>query len=63
MPTLIVWGTRDRVFPKFQAQDAVACINEGYLELIPDCGHLPHIECPEPFVAAVERFSAKVCHR
>jgi 2-hydroxy-6-oxonona-2,4-dienedioate hydrolase len=61
MPTLIVWGTRDRVFPKFQAQDAVACINEGYLELIPDCGHLPHIECPEPFVAAVERFSAKVC--
>jgi 2-hydroxy-6-oxonona-2,4-dienedioate hydrolase len=63
MPTLIVWGTRDRVFPKFQARDAVAYINEGYLELIPDCGHLPHIECPEPFVAAVERFSAKVCHR
>ena len=63
MPTLIVWGARDRVFPKSQARDAVARIQEGYLELMPDCGHLPHIECPESFVAAVERFSAKVCHR
>jgi 4,5:9,10-diseco-3-hydroxy-5,9,17-trioxoandrosta-1(10),2-diene-4-oate hydrolase len=51
------------VFPKSQARDAVARIQEGYLELIPDCGHLPHIECPESFVAAFERFSAKVCHR
>jgi 2-hydroxy-6-oxonona-2,4-dienedioate hydrolase len=61
MPTLIVWGARDRVFPKSQARDAEARIQEGSFELIPDCGHLPHIECPEPFVAAVERFSAKVC--
>jgi 2-hydroxy-6-oxonona-2,4-dienedioate hydrolase len=63
MPTLIVWGARDRVFPKSQARDAVARLQEGSLELIPDCGHLPHIECPEPFVAAVERFSAKVRHQ
>jgi pimeloyl-ACP methyl ester carboxylesterase len=63
MPTLIVWGARDRVFPKSQARDAVARLEEGSLELIPNCGHLPHIECPEPFVAAVERFSAKVRHQ
>ena len=63
MPTLIVWGARDRVFPKSQARDEVARLQEGSLELIPDCGHLPHIECPEPFVAAVERFSAKVRHQ
>jgi 2-hydroxy-6-oxonona-2,4-dienedioate hydrolase len=51
------------VFPKSQARDAVARLEEGSLELIPNCGHLPHIECPEPFVAAVERFSAKVRHQ
>jgi pimeloyl-ACP methyl ester carboxylesterase len=63
MPTLIVWGARDRVYTKSQARDAVARLQEASLELIPDCGHLPHIECPEPFVAAVERFSAKVRHQ
>ena len=56
MPTLVVWGERDRVFPRAQAKRAVAHIGDGSLSLIPDCGHLPHVECPEPFVAAVERF-------
>lgn len=56
MPTLVVWGERDRVFPASQGKDAAARLREGSLELIPDCGHLPHIECPDPFVAALGRF-------
>jgi 4,5:9,10-diseco-3-hydroxy-5,9,17-trioxoandrosta-1(10),2-diene-4-oate hydrolase len=56
MPTLVVWGERDRVFPQSQARDAAARLREGSLELIPDCGHLPHIERPDPFVAALGRF-------
>ena len=56
MPTLVVWGERDRVFPRSQARRAVAHIRGGSLSLIPDCGHLPHIECPETFVAALDRF-------
>ena len=56
VPTLVVWGERDRVFPRSQANRAIARIGDGSLCLIPDCGHLPHVECPEPFVAAVERF-------
>jgi len=56
MPTLVVWGERDRVFPRSQAGRAVAQIPGGSLSLIPGCGHLPHIECPEPFVAALDRF-------
>jgi pimeloyl-ACP methyl ester carboxylesterase len=56
MPTLVVWGTRDRVFPQSQARDAAARLREGSLELIPDCGHLPHIERPDAFMAALGRF-------
>jgi pimeloyl-ACP methyl ester carboxylesterase len=56
MPTLIIWGKRDRVFPYSQGQRAVSLLQQGSLELIPDCGHLPHIEQPDRFVAILNQF-------
>lgn len=56
MPTLVVWGERDRVFPESQARDASTRLGEGSLSLIPGCGHLPHVECPDLFAAALGRF-------
>ena len=56
IPTLIVWGARDRVFPESQAKDAAARLRRGSLAVIPDCGHLPHVECPDRFVAALDQF-------
>jgi pimeloyl-ACP methyl ester carboxylesterase len=56
IPTLVVWGKRDRVFPESQARDAVAHLPEGSLAVIPDCGHMPHVECPDSFLAALEGF-------
>jgi 2-hydroxy-6-oxonona-2,4-dienedioate hydrolase len=56
MPTLVMWGKRDRVFPYSQAQTAVSYLRQGFLELIPDCGHLPHIEQSKRFVAILSRF-------
>jgi len=53
MPTLVVWGARDRVFPESQAKEAVARLHDGSLAVIPDCGHMPHEECPERFLAAL----------
>jgi 2-hydroxy-6-oxonona-2,4-dienedioate hydrolase len=55
-PTLVVWGALDRVFPPSQAQDALARLPKGTLALIPDCGHMPHVERPDRFVAALEEF-------
>ncbi len=55
-PTMVVWGTRDRVLPYSQAKEAFSHLPEGYLELIPECGHLPHIELPERFVSGLRRF-------
>jgi pimeloyl-ACP methyl ester carboxylesterase len=59
-PTLVVWGARDRVFPKSQAREAVSRLREGSLALIPDCGHMPHLECPDRFLAALDEF---ICGR
>ena len=56
VPTLVVWGTRDRVFPKSQAREAVAHLPEGSLTFIPDCGHMPHVECPDSFLTALNEF-------
>ncbi len=56
MPTLIIWGKRDRVFPYAQGQKAASCLRQCALELIPNCGHLPHVEQPECFAAIVARF-------
>jgi 2-hydroxy-6-oxonona-2,4-dienedioate hydrolase len=56
MPTLVVWGERDRVFPESQAREAVARLREGSLALIPNCGHMPHVECPDHFLEALDGF-------
>jgi pimeloyl-ACP methyl ester carboxylesterase len=55
-PTLVVWGTHDRVLPYSQAQEAVARLQSGTLELIPDCGHAPPVEHPERFVSSLGGF-------
>ena len=56
IPTLVVWGTRDRVFPASQAREAVTRLPEGSLALIPDCGHMPHVECPDRFLGVLGKF-------
>ncbi len=56
MPTLVVWGERDRVFPYSQGQKVVSHLRQGSLELVPYCGHLPHVERPDRFAAILGRF-------
>jgi pimeloyl-ACP methyl ester carboxylesterase len=55
-PTLVVWGTRDRVIPYSHAKEAASRLRDGYLELIPECGHLPAVEQPERFATVLGRF-------
>jgi pimeloyl-ACP methyl ester carboxylesterase len=33
------------------------------LALIPDCGHMPHVECPDRFLRALDGFLLKRVHR
>jgi pimeloyl-ACP methyl ester carboxylesterase len=63
VPTLVVWGERDRVFPRIQAERSVVRLRDGSVALIPDCGHMPHVECPDRFLGALDGFLLKRVHR
>ena len=54
IPTLVVWGARDRVFPESHARVAAARLPEGSLAIISECGHMPHVECPDRFLATLD---------
>ena len=56
VPTLVVWGADDAIFPVAQADTFVAAIPGATKTIVPDAGHLPHVEQPAAFVAAVNAF-------
>jgi pimeloyl-ACP methyl ester carboxylesterase len=56
VPTLLLWGDTDRMFPKEHALAFQEAIPGSRLVTIPKCGHVPQIEQPDAFVAALESF-------
>jgi len=50
MPTLIVWGDRDRIIPLVHAHKAHGAIPNSRLEVMEGVGHYPHAEDPVRFV-------------
>ncbi|OFV79742.1 MAG: hypothetical protein A2W26_03350 [Acidobacteria bacterium RBG_16_64_8] len=61
-PTLLLWGDRDIVFPVEQARQALERLPQGELEVLPGGGHALQIDCPDEFVAALERFLERPAH-
>lgn len=59
-PLGLVWGGLDRVVPAHTAERILAIRPEAPLELIGDAGHVPHLEAPERFTAAVERLFSRL---
>ena len=59
LPTLIVWGDDDRIFPPPYGEAWHGLVKGSRLEMIPDCGHLPHVERTDAFLAAFDRFVAE----
>ena len=49
MPTLIVWGAQDPLFPTAQAEQAARAIPGAKLHLFDRCGHWPQYEHPGDF--------------
>jgi pimeloyl-ACP methyl ester carboxylesterase len=56
LPTLIVWGRRDRVIPARHARVAHAAMPGSRLEMFDRSGHFPHHDEPDRFVAVLEDF-------
>lgn len=60
VPTLIVWGREDRLFPVREAEALHARMPGSRLAILPGAGHLPQREAPREFSEAVAGFLADV---
>ncbi|HLE97685.1 MAG TPA: alpha/beta fold hydrolase [Candidatus Thermoplasmatota archaeon] len=56
LPTLVVWGRDDRIFPVRHGKRAVKLLPKARLEILDDCGHVPPFERPDAFNATLLRF-------
>ena len=56
IPTLLLWGDRDRAVSRESAQDLAGCFDQVEFQLLPGVGHLPFEECPELFVRMANSF-------
>jgi pimeloyl-ACP methyl ester carboxylesterase len=56
IPTMIVWGERDRLIPVRHATEAHEAIPGSVLHVFEDVGHFPQHDEPQRFVAAVLDF-------
>lgn len=59
LPLLILWGENDPIIPVEHAREAHAHLPQSHLEVFADTGHLPQLERPGHFIAALERFLAE----
>lgn len=56
VPTLIVWGDRDRILGTADATKFHQAIANSELVWIADCGHVPHLEKPQATAIALQAF-------
>lgn len=62
-PTLIVWGEQDQLVPIGHAHRWHELLPDARLEVIPDCGHLPHVEALPRFLEIVGAFLPEPANR
>ena len=58
IPTLIVWGSRDRMIPAWHAINAQKSMPGCRVELFEGAGHFPHLDEPDRFADLVRDFIA-----
>jgi pimeloyl-ACP methyl ester carboxylesterase len=56
VPTHLVWGANDRIYPKEYALAFQHLIPGSSVTIIPDSGHVPQVEQRQAFVKALEGF-------
>lgn len=56
VPVLVITGDDDRIVPTEESVRLSRTLPDARLVVIPECGHIPQEECPEPFLEAVRGF-------
>jgi pimeloyl-ACP methyl ester carboxylesterase len=57
VPTLVVWGMEDSVFPVQHAISAAGAIPDAILKVLPKIGHVPQVEAATVLSQAIDRFA------
>ena len=58
VPTLIVWGSKDRMIPVAHARSVQRALPDCRLELFEGAGHFPHLDDPDRFARVLREFIA-----
>ena len=56
IPTLILWGHQDKIFPAEYATAFSQLIPHAQIEIIDRCGHAPHMDRPDEFFSRLKAF-------
>jgi len=56
VPTQFIWGDRDAFAPPSSGQDMVHRMRHAAIDIVPDAGHLPHMDEPEIVATAINDF-------
>ncbi len=59
VPALVITGEQDRIVPTSQSVRLAQELPNASIVKLPECGHLPHEECPAKFLHAVNDFFAR----
>ena len=60
VPTLIIWGDQDKIFPAEYASAFKELIPQAQVEVLDQCGHVPHMDRPDQFYPIITSFLSKV---
>jgi 3-oxoadipate enol-lactonase len=60
VPIGLIWGRRDRVIPFSAVRSVQAVRPDVVVETLPDAAHVPQVEQPAAFVAALHRVLARL---
>ncbi len=56
LPSLLVWGGKDRMIPAAHADNLRRVVPGSRVEIFPRAGHFPQLDEPELFLRALDRF-------
>jgi len=62
LPTVLIWGDRDRIIPVSHAYAAHDTLTGSRLEVLDGVGHFPHVEAPMAVAGILENFIASTHH-
>lgn len=58
IPSMVVWGSKDRMIPPSHAANALQSVPDCRVELFEGSGHFPHLDDPERFAGLLRDFIA-----